>query len=571
MSKAASTWPYSEGFRLSLAASLLFALSIDTAGAAVDHTGQPSPGDTAPLAKVTYERGDGVEFITLDLIEPIGHVAKRDGDQLIIWFDQPRRFDLDGLADRAGSKIKQARLPEAGATRWLVLDLVPGSKVDSNMLDDNRLKIAIGGKQGKAAVIIPKRRPEMVAKPPLRKKTPDQSQNLRAAANQDKNETVKPEPAGSEPTSIAIDGKKVKNDVRRNGSKSAVSTPRPLMPMARPTAAEPPKVQAATSTPAAPVDQPDEPPVQQASLPGQFEVDETALDRALERTLTSEGAVLMPFGMIELEPSLRYVRQELDTPSLINVFGFPGFGEAEVRRNDYTAALALRVGLPLDAQLEVDAPFTYVDQTERMSIGFNPVEVTDDDGAAFGDLGVGLAKTVLKEGAWWPDVVARVRWDSQTGKAIDNGIAFGGGSHELTSSVSFVKSQDPLAFFGSVAYEKTFEENDLDPGDRIGVSIGTVLAASPDTSLRASLRQDFIGDAEFEGDQLDGTDRMAATLNIGASSVLGRGILLDASAEVGLTEDAPDYAARLSLPIRFNLRRAFSLIQQPAATDGDGS
>ncbi|MDH3665112.1 MAG: hypothetical protein OEU92_34705, partial [Alphaproteobacteria bacterium] len=240
-----------------------------------------------------------------------------------------------------------------------------------------------------------------------------------------------------------------------------------------------------------------------------------------------------------------------------------------VRRNDYIAALDARIGLPFDAQLELDVPFTYVDQSVMTTIGFDPVSETEDDTGAFGDLGVGLAKTVLREDGWWPDVVARIRWDSHTGKRVDNGIALGGGNHELTGSFSLVKSQDPLAFFGSVAYEKTFEEDDLDPGDRIGMSIGTVLAASPETSLRASLRQDFIGDAEFDGDQLDGTDQMVATLNVGASSVLGRGVLLDASAEIGLTEDAPDYSARISLPIRFDLRRPFFLNGRPDADSAE--
>jgi hypothetical protein len=35
--------------------------------------------------------------------------------------------------------------------------------------------------------------------------------------------------------------------------------------------------------------------------------------------------------------------------------------------------------------------------------------------------------------------------------------------------------------------------------------------------------------------------------------VLGRNVLLDLSAEVGLTDDAPDYAARAAVPIRFDL------------------
>lgn len=545
-------------FGLGFAALLLLALPAEPASAAVDGAEPLASSGTVPVAKASYARRAGVESLTLDLAAPVGHVAQRDGDQLIIWFDQPQRFDLDALSDRSVSRLVGARAPAEGGSRWLVLDLVPGSRVQSETVDDQRLVISIRGKDDQPAAVTASPTTKTAA-PAKEKQGPSVSN---AVAAEDVANT-----AGAVSASASAKTKTHSDD--RAGVAAASTTaaprsaqPRQLIPTAKSAAAKAP-VAPAVATPVPPKSAParakDAPAVRNASLPGQFEVDETALDRALERTLTREGAVLLPFGMVELEPSFSYVRREFGAPTLINLFGFPAFGETKIRRNDYIAALDARVGLPFDSQLELDLPFSYVDQSVMTTIGFDPVSEVEDDTGAFGDLGVSLAKTVLKESGWWPDVVARLRWDSHTGKSVDNDIALGGGNHELTGSLSFVKSQDPLAFFGSVAYEKTFEEDDLDPGDRIGLAIGTVLAASPETSLRASLRQDFVGDAEFDGDQLDGTDQMVATLNVGASSVLGRGLLLDASAEVGLTDDAPDYSARISLPIRFDLRRTFFL------------
>ena len=544
----------------SLAAAWLCAFVVNGALAAVDRADASSPDEAAPLAKVAFAKESGVETITLDLVEAVGHVAQRDGDELIIWFDQPRHFDLGALSEQPVSHVKKIRTPGEGASRWLVIDLMPGSDVQSELVSDHRLVITFEGDQPKPKkVAAEKQRPKKVAATDLQRKAPRGGVQPAPVLKKDVGVQKKKNP-------VALNDASGKGRAAADVSRVARSEPRALVPMARPKLPTPraPSAKTASNPPHQTARKTSQPAIQKASLPGQFEVDEMALDRALERTLTREGAVLMPFGMVELEPSLSYVRREFDTPALINIFGFPAFGEANIERNDYIASLALRIGLPFESQLEVDAPFTYVDQSETMAIGFDPISVMDDDTGAFGDVGVGVAKTLLKEGGWWPDVVARVRWDSQTGKSVDNDIALGGGKHELTGSVSLVKSQDPLAFFGSIAYEKTFEEDDLDPGDRIGVTVGTVLAASPDTSLRASLRQNFIGDAEFDGDRLEGTDQMAATLNVGASSVLGRGILLDASAEVGLTEDAPDYAARVSLPIRFDLRRTFSLDGRPS-------
>jgi hypothetical protein len=80
-----------------------------------------------------------------------------------------------------------------------------------------------------------------------------------------------------------------------------------------------------------------------------------------------------------------------------------------------------------------------------------------------------------------------------------------------------------------------------------------VLAASPGTSLRLALDQTFVDGSKVDGEGINGSDSVIGTATLGASVVLGRGVLLDVAADIGLTDDAPDYAARASLPIRFNL------------------
>lgn len=557
-----STCERRRNLALGTALPLLLALSIDGAAAAVDGTETTLVEETAPLAKAGYARERSVERITLDLTSPVGHVERRDGDQLIIWFDQPRTFDLEALAARSNSLLLKAHTPEAGPTRWLVLDIAPESLVKSERQKGDRLIITI---EREGTVAASGEEKAVPAATPVKSETPVEGTKEETAKRSNDHKAAARETPSAVKSKDKADSPAKAADIIPSSSAEAADAvpvpedepapkPRPLIQTETSPEQAPDRAQKTQATPKAQAVRPA--PARRA---GELEIDETALDRALERSLTREGAVLLPFGLVEIEPSFSYARRELDSPTLINLFGFPAFGETQVTRDDYTVALAARIGLPLDAQLELDLPFSYVDQSVMTTIGFDPVDVTDDDTGAFGDLGVGLAKSILRESGWWPDLVARVRWDSQTGKSADNGIALGGGAHELTGSLSLVKSQDPLAFFGTIAYEKTFEDDDLDPGDRIGVSIGTVLAASPETSLRASLRQDFVGDAEFEDDNLDGTDQVVATLNLGASSVLGRGVLLDAAAEIGLTDDAPDYTARLSLPIRFDLRRTFSL------------
>jgi hypothetical protein len=160
----------------------------------------------------------------------------------------------------------------------------------------------------------------------------------------------------------------------------------------------------------------------------------------------------------------------------------------------------------------------------------------------------------LREGKWWPDLVARVGWDSATGERRAEDVVLGdSGFNEINGSLSAFKRQDPLAFLARLSYEAAFEEDDQRPGDEWVFGIGAVLAASPETSLRFIFDQTFLSESEFEGEEIEGSDTWSGVVTLGASSILWRGIFLDVAVGIGLTDDAADYSVLVSLPVRFNL------------------
>lgn len=288
--------------------------------------------------------------------------------------------------------------------------------------------------------------------------------------------------------------------------------------------------------------------------PGAVEVDEQAAERALERTLVAGGALLLPAGQAEIEPSFSYARRESDlSPALIDTGGGDlALTNPNVERNELTPALGLRVGLPWDSQIELSLPYNFVQQDEVVETGTGRI-TRDGWGNGIGDLRVGLAKTILREGVVRPDLIARVTYDTGTGERDDNDIVLDGGFSAVTGQLVALKRQDPLAFVASGFYQKTFDDNNVNPGDQYGFSLGTFLAASPATSLRFQLQTTFIDDIERDGRTISNSDRNEALLVVGASSILGRGVLLDVAGGIGLTDDAPDYFITLSLPIRFDL------------------
>jgi hypothetical protein len=298
----------------------------------------------------------------------------------------------------------------------------------------------------------------------------------------------------------------------------------------------------------------DQPQSQQAKpAPGEFTVDEQAAERALERTLVATGALLVPFGQAEVQPTFNYTRREQDVPAQVQSGSSISFTTAKVKRNELTGTLAMRAGLPWDSQLEFSLPYNYAQQQQILDLGSLERRTEDNSGSALGDLSVGLATTVVRESGWRPDVIARVTYDSNTGQKRSNSVPLNGGINQVIGEVDLLKRQDPLAFVASVFYNKVFEDNGDNPGNEFGATLAAYLAASPATSLRFQLQQTFVDDLKLNHQVVNDSNSVEGLMVIGASSILGQGILLDVSGGIGLTSDAPDYFVQIALPIRFNL------------------
>lgn len=352
--------------------------------------------------------------------------------------------------------------------------------------------------------------------------------------------------AGSEPAPVAETEQPMAAHPDESPPAEQEAEPAPVAERAEPTS---PMASTADPEEEAP------PPEQSAarSAPGQFEVDEDAAERALERTLVVTGALLLPLGKAEIQPSFAFSRSERSAPTFFLADGGRQFvAQQDIRRNTFNGDLFLRFGLPFDSQLELGVPYRYIEQDVVTQVDFSAANERSDSALGFGDFRLGLAKGLLSEGRWWPNLIGRVTWDSDTG-GTENGIRLGSGFHQLRGSLTATKRQDPLVFFGSASYGTTFEKNNLALGDDISFSLGTLLAASPETSLRFVLNQTFINELEFNNRSIGGSDRVIGTLNFGASSIIGPGKFLDFTAGFGLTDDAPDYSVGISLAVRFDV------------------
>jgi hypothetical protein len=268
------------------------------------------------------------------------------------------------------------------------------------------------------------------------------------------------------------------------------------------------------------------------------------ISRALERTLVREGALVLPRGSIELEPGLTYTYRGSDQLQIVTSNGQQVVAKQDTTDDRIDFSLNFRLGLPWSSQLDVRVPYV-LDQEETVTAKIPK----RDAESGLGDIEVGLTKHLFGERGWIPDLLASVNWKSKTG-----GSSIGSGFHSVQGGVTAVKRRDPLAFFGTLSYTghlpDTAAGRRINPGDAVGLRIGTVLATSPDTSLRFAFELSRAGKSELERKKIPGSDTTLGLLELGLATVVYPRTLMDFRAAIGLTSDSPDFRLGVSFPFR---------------------
>ncbi len=268
--------------------------------------------------------------------------------------------------------------------------------------------------------------------------------------------------------------------------------------------------------------------------------------RALERTLVRSGGLVLPKGRYEIEPSVQYTYRGLNELQIVGV----QVAQQDLTRNEVEGALGIRAGLPWSMQADIRLPYVWihqnlavagVDQSERRS--------------GLGDVEIGLTKQFAAERSQRPALLGSLNWKSTTGNNDPGRLSPGTGFPSLQGTLTAVKREDPLVFIGSASYTGIFERerggSDVDPGDAWSLKVATILAASPETSLRAAFEVTRFARTRIGGASVAGSDATAAALEFGLATLSSARALVDIEIAIGVTPDAPDFRVRLALPIRF--------------------
>jgi uncharacterized coiled-coil protein SlyX len=257
-------------------------------------------------------------------------------------------------------------------------------------------------------------------------------------------------------------------------------------------------------------------------------------NRALERALVRERAVLLSSGSAEVEA---------------NFVASHSSGDAGFRRTSFGPGVTVRAGLPKRWQVEASLPYVY----ERIRNGNNR---TRSDGV--GDVSVAASHQFIGETNTFPSLIGSLSYQAATGRntSYEKGplVALGSGFPSLQASASAIKRVDPLVFFGSLSATR-FQARDKEgasirPGNIYGLRFGTALATAPATSLRAAFSINVLDKTRINGARVL-TDDVNAFLELGGSAVLTSSTAIDVLFAAGLTRNTPDFRLMVSVPTRF--------------------
>ena len=264
-----------------------------------------------------------------------------------------------------------------------------------------------------------------------------------------------------------------------------------------------------------------------APPPPSSPADDDEAERALERTLVREGALVLAPFTYEVTPQASFAHWDKVQDPFV--------------RNSYSAALSARMGLPWEMQVSVSLPYV-----------FNELR-NGDSSSGLADAGFLISKELMRESEYGTNLVGSVGWTSPT----QNGSAFNpipyvsGFQGGLTASKRF----DPLVVFGSLSYFSSVARDvagtPVNPSDVIGSRFGGSLAISPATSVTMGLNMSYLVNARPIDLVVPQSDQLLSTLDVGFATVVGPRTLLSVTAQFGVTGHVPDFRLIAALPIRF--------------------
>ena len=280
-------------------------------------------------------------------------------------------------------------------------------------------------------------------------------------------------------------------------------------------------------------------PMQSTGTPssaGEMPIGEAPAEPTAEDIFLRGTKVLLGRSEVAVDIGQFYSRS--DTTQLAAVGG--GVGLAVVRQTAFTTLLGARIGIFNETEAFVSTIFRDLN-SDVLAAG---TKIAEDRLSEFGDIRLGLRRTLLAEGPGRPNIIATIFGHTPTGQTS---YAVGGG-------LSLVKSFDPAVLFATANYRHTFSRDfeditRLEPENRFDVTLGYALALNDTLTISTSVSGLFSGRSTFTNATL--LRQEIYSLQLGLTSYLAQGLYIEPSVSFGLSGPGDSVAFGVTLPYTF--------------------
>ena len=279
------------------------------------------------------------------------------------------------------------------------------------------------------------------------------------------------------------------------------------------------------------------PPRPDSAQGGEKPIGEAPEERTAEEVFLRGRRVLLGRGDVVVDFGQFYARGDDLQLATVN----QSFGLATIRQEALTSLLLARVGIFNETELFAGTAFN----TLRSHVLFGNETLTSASQSQIGSVTVGVNRTLLRERAGRPDVIANLAVNIPT---HDTGYA-------VSAGVAAVKSVDPAVLFANASYTDAIGRRDasnvtlLEPAATVAASVGYGLGLNDTMAISTTFSGLFTGRTVVNGTpQRRGqffSGRFALT------SRLAEGLYIEPSVSFGISGPSDSVAFGLTVPYSF--------------------
>jgi hypothetical protein len=299
-------------------------------------------------------------------------------------------------------------------------------------------------------------------------------------------------------------------------------------------------------------------------------------EKPREAALLERGAILLPQGTLQLEPSFEWTRFSTNR---VAINGFTIFSAIiigtlrvdEIDRDILTGALTARYGIIDRVQIETRVPYVYRREVEVRAVGTPSATERTISDHGIGDVEGTLLYQALIGSDVIPDIILRVRGKSRTGRdAFDiatvqispgeTGLVeppLGNGFWAVTPGANLVWRTDPVVFFVGGGYalnlSRTINGTKINPGDAIELFVGLNLSLNERVSINLSWVDTITFTTSVGGVKQPGSSFNDGRLAFGSSIGVAPNLTITVTAVAGLSDESPDFQFSIGVPFRLQL------------------